>query len=318
MAQAEFITYRLLNGKKRGGWQLGIKGMMAPDKNGYLKKVQYVPGSDSIFKEDHKGDEKPVSPWFEDGLLKVHKNNKPLLEIIKIHKGYNKDFEVVDEDREAEKELAQMELQEKALAKVNVSDEMEVRANGILLMGQSAVSMSEKVVRMMSKKMAFKEPQKLLDVFNAGDYHGKYIAALSVLRGVVLVNQSRTAVTWPDGKAIVTVAAGQDPIIKLGLYLSGNDEQAVITLQTLGEAIKRSYVRKQEITGEDHIEAIRGAHKVENELDLPKAPFSDYVSDEDVELTIEEARDNYRAKFNVDVANNKKNDLDWIKSKLQE
>ena len=81
MAKSNHVTFKLMNGKKRGAWQLGIKGMMAK-KDGYLKKVQYVPGSDSIFAEDHKGDLKPVSPWFDDGFLKVHKDNKILLKII--------------------------------------------------------------------------------------------------------------------------------------------------------------------------------------------------------------------------------------------
>lgn len=326
MAQNNHVTFKLMNGKTRGAWQLGIKGMMAK-KDGYLKKVQYVPGSDSIFAEDHKGDEKPISPWFEDGFLKVHKDNKVLLQIIYQHSGYNKDFEKVDADREADKALRRMELQELALAKVNVAEEMELRANAVVLVGHSALTMSEKVTRMTVKRMAFDQPQKLLDAMNAVDYRGKYIAALSVLREVVLINPSRTAVTWKDGKTIVNVAAGQDPITKLGVFLSGDDEQAVVTLQTLGEEIKNSYRFKKDITGEEEIQEIIEGKKEEiapNELDLPEAPFAEYADKTKQEValtpeeTIEELRMNYKATYDKEVPHNKKNDAPWMKKKIAE
>lgn len=327
MAQNQYVTFRLTGNKKPVNWQLGIKGMMVPnrEKGGALKRVQYIPGSESIFKDDHKGDEKPQSIWFQDGLLKVHINDKPLLTILYNHKQYNKEFEKVDPDREADKELAKMELQERALAKANVSDDMELRASAVVLMGHGALTMSDKVIRMKVKKMAFEQPQKLLDELNSAEYRGKYIAALSVLKEVVLINESRTAVTWKDGNIIVSVAAGQDPITRLGTFLSGDSEQSVTTLQALGEEIKRKYVRKVEVTGEDEIKAIMEDKEGKKDVDLPEQPpFADLandpndeVVDDSPEMSLEEVQQLY-TEFVGTVPNNKKNDIDWLKSKIEE
>lgn len=321
---SEFITFRLKSGKTKGAWQLGISGMMA-NKDGYRKLVEYVPGSDSIFKEDHKGDAKPVTPWFDNGLLKVHRDDKPLLEILRKHNGYNRDFEVVDEDREAEKELALMELQERALAKVNVAEIMELRANAIVLMGNAALTMSDKVTKMKVKKMAFEQPQNLLDEMASGDFHGKYIAALSVLKGVLEMNNSRTQIMWADTKkTLLSVPVGQDPIQRLGVYLSGDDEQALITLQELGEKCKRPRRKFEDVTGEDSVKAILEEKEekkapADNEMNEGKAAFEDYADDVDIEdMDLEEASGMYKIKFNKDVPMNMKNNLEWIKNKISE
>ena len=325
---SDYVTFKLMGKKKPVNYQIGLKGMMLPDEKGVNRKVQYVPGSDSIFAKDHKGDEKPKSVWLENGILKVSKHDKPLLTLIYKHKKYNVEFEKVDPDKKAELELAKMELQERALAKVNVTDENELRATAIVLMGHGAVTLSPSVVRMKVKKMAFEQPEKLLQELNSVDYHGKYIAALSILREAVIVNESRTAVTWPDGNVIVHVASGQDPTTKLGMFLSGDSELAITTLQTLGEEIKRSYNRKIEVNADEEIAVLVEDKTGKNKVDLQSAPFSDQL-DEDVdtsledskelaEMTLEEAKDMYKVLFEKEVAVNKKNDLPWIKAKIKE
>lgn len=316
MANKQFIRFMLTGDKKPISYQLPIKGMMLkrphkngePNATGSLKKIHYISGVDSIFQEDYEGDEKPQKIYFEDGFLDVHRDNKPLLTILKLHPWNNVQYEMVDEDATAEKELTNYELIEKAIAKVNISNEEELKANGLILLGSSVIEMSETRVRAALKKRAFETPKELLEEMSTSNYKAKYAGALAVLRGTLMINPTRTAVTWPNGQIVVSVAAGVDPIEKLGSFLSGNDDAAMITLQEIGERSKRAYNVKTTIDLSEEINDVISQKKASNGLSL----------DSDDEVGLEEATTMFKERFDKDVPNNKKNDLKWIMSKLEE
>lgn len=321
--QEKKLKFRLTGGKTPVSWQLPIKGMMLPRVvDGVpqgLKRIHYIPGIASVWLEDYKGDQKQKGVFFENGLLEVDPNDTNLLYIIKNHKFLNVHFEAADEDATAQKELDRMDLIEKALAKVNISDENELKANAMILIGYNMLAATETVVRQKMKKLAFDSPSDVLKTMNAGDFQAKYVGALAVLRGVVVVNPTQTACTWEDGKVIVRVAAGQSALQKLGEFLSENTEEAKITLQEIGERITRTYTKRVNPTGEKEINKIiseKGSENVGGENDKNLSLTDD--APEGDELTLEEAQEAYKAKFNKDVANAKKNDLDWILSKLEE
>jgi hypothetical protein len=315
MANKQFIRFRLTGDKRPISFQIPIKGMMLkrpnkdgePNATGSLKKIHYIPGVDSIFIEDYDGDEKGKKIYFEEGFLDVHKDNRPLLTILKQHTWFNNHYEMVDEDATAEKELTNYELIEKAIAKVNISNEEELKANGLILLGPAVIEMSETRVRAALKKRAFETPKELLEEMSTSDYRAKYAGALAVLRGTLLINPTRTAVTWPNGKVVVSVAAGVDPIEKLGSFLSGNDDAAMITLQEIGERSKRAYNIKVPVDLEGEINEVIAQKKASNGVSLA----SDGVG-------LEEASVMFKERFEKEVPNNKKNDLEWIMSKLEE
>lgn len=304
MVNSNFIRFKRTKGKMGTSFEIPFKGMMLPrkDKGGVLKHVQYIPGHESIWKEDHKGDEKPVpSVWMEDGFLDVHRNNENLLFILKNHKFYNVHFELVDEEVDDKKSLDKFELIEKAVEMVNIANVDELKANAVVLIGSHTINLSEVRLRKSLKQMAYDTPEDLIDKMGVGNYANRLAAALAVLRGVVKINPTQTAVTWPDGKVIVNVAAGQDPIEELGAYLSDNSEPVRVTLQTIGERIKRSYVKRQE----PNLDDIVGSTDTGDNTDTG-----------DSEL--EKAHAEYEEKLGKPVPNNKKNDLEWIQSKIDE
>ncbi len=323
--QAKKIKFRLKNGKTPESWQLPIKGMMLNKiVNGIsqgLKRIHYIPGISSVWLEDYKGDEKPRGVYFEKGLLEVDPDDKNLLFIIRNHKFLNVHFELADDDAVAQKELDRMDLVEKALAKVNIANGDELKANAMVLLGFGIATASDTVVRQKMKKNAFDNPKDVLATMNSGDYQAKYVAALSVLRGVVIINPTQTACSWEDGKVIVKVAAGQSPLEKLGEYLSQSTEDAVITLQEIGERITRSYAKRTDPDVAKEIQEIVGDNK-DNELPLSpqgdvNPPPADPAGTQD-EMTLEEATASYLEVLGKDVPNNKKNDLDWILLKIAE
>ena len=90
MASKTHVQFQLMGKKRPRNWQLPITGMMLPryvdGKYKGNKQVEYIKGHDSIFKEDHIGDEKPSWVWFTDGLLDVSTGDLALLQILENHK----------------------------------------------------------------------------------------------------------------------------------------------------------------------------------------------------------------------------------------
>lgn len=296
------VRFRLIGEKTPVSFQIPLRGMMIEKKvNGRsvgLKKVVYIPGAPSIWKEDYEGDEEERQLWMEDGILDIQRGDFNALEILKRHPWFGVKFEIQDEEADAFKELEHLELVEKALQRVNISQEDELRATAVVLLGSGVISWGENRVKAGLKKLAYDKPETVLQEMDAVDYHSKYISALAHMKGVILLNPSRTAVTWEDGKVIVKVATGQDPLRKLAEFLADSTEEATTTLQEIGERIKRKYERKIEDTGEEKIEAM--------------------LAEKEAQMSLEQAREVYAEKLGKAVPANMKNNLEWILSKLEE
>lgn len=309
MASKDIVRFRLTGNRTPISFSIPTKEMMLEKETEgggkSFKRIHYIPGVDSVWKEDYKGDEKPKKIVFEEGFLDVHKSNKPLLFILRNHKWFNQIYEIVDEDTIAEKELDRMDLIEKALTRVNIANEDELIANALILVGESVVGLTPTRIKAALKKKAFDEPEELINEMNTNDYKAKFAGALAIQREVIFINPTRTAVTWPDGKVIVNVAAGQSPVEKLGAFLSENNEQAKITLQEIGIRSTRAYTKS--------VEADLGG-AVEEALAVSQGSSKDVDGSE---IGLEEARSMYKElNDGNEVPNNKKNDLEWILSKL--
>jgi hypothetical protein len=322
----DYYKFRLTGGRTPASSNVPLKDIMIErmGENGIsrgFKKIEYIKGHESMWKEDHIGDEKPGSIWFEYGLLKVHKGNKALLEILFKHKWYNHDYELIDENTSAIKELTRFEKIEQALDKVNISNDDERKANALILIGPGVIDWSPERVKAGLKQKAFENAPVLLEEMAANDYHAKYIAAHALLAGVVVINPSRTGVTWPNGNTIVSCPAGQDPIFKLGEFLSGNDDQAKITLQEIGEKTTRAYVTKDIPKVKEAVKKVKEIKEEEEEEEEDNEPRE--LTEEEIEKNEElkrlaDATMAYFNKFNKKVPAPYKNKVEWIESKLVE
>lgn len=278
------IRFRLTGDKRPVSWELPITGMLLEKKNelgGSLgnRLVEWIPGFESPFKEDHKGDEKKKKVFFEDGVLDVDPNEKGLLRIIYSHKYYGNAFEKVDEEYDAAKDLEKYKLVEEALELINSSDEYEIKANGMVLIGSHVVHLTKTRIASLLKKEAFTNPKKIVEEMSTNDYKAKFVASMGVLRGVIEVSPDQTSVIWTSTKKpIIRIAVGQDPIAKLGEMLSEDTEEARVTIQTIGEESKRSY--KKVVKTDGTIES--------EELLASKTVVSNKVKKEETEEEVEE------------------------------
>ena len=309
------INYQLTKGKRPPSWQLPIKNVLLEKFDGRKslgkRKLEYIPGNPSIFKEDHNSDEEDAPVWFEDGVLQVDTSDTALAYLLDNHPWNSVHFEKVDHDVTAQQDIDVMDLRIKAYEAVSSSDENEMRARAYVLVGPQVIDQSDKVVAAQLKTLAFEDPESVLEEMNNPNYKPKTVAALAILRGVLQINPTNTAVSWAKtGKVVIQVAVGQSPIQKLGEFLAGKDEAAKITLQTIGAEIKRSYTFKEDYTAKQELKDVLG----DEAPDEPELP----VKDEDSLSELQLAKEEYEDTVGKSVPNNKKSDLAWIKNKIAE
>lgn len=341
-------VYKLKNGKTSGSYQLPIRTeMIAKVVEGEkrLKNVHYIPGSNSIFVEDYKGDEKPKPVWFEDGEIRVSEENWVLNELLKKHSWFNKHYVLVNEEATAEAEVSEFEILTKASNSIiTEKDEYKLQAMAMIVVSLDASGWGAFKCKTELLKYAKNHSKILLAEMAKPDYEGRLLSALAFNKGFVKYNAHRTAVVWNDGKEgiIVRVAEGQNGIDKLGEFLSKQNEASTLVLQTIGqkteesESLKEFVVAKKEVvvTGKTEAE-LRAELKAElkAEMEAEKA-VEDKTMKEEIpavvapEVVVAEAiaeptelellREQYKAAVGKDLSPRYYNDPEWIKNKIAE
>lgn len=326
------ITFRLKEDKKPVSWQLPLANVFLPKINPETnqeedKLVHYLPGAPSIWVEDYKGQKKPEDVWFEDGEIEVSPNNKLLLEILQKHRWFNVHYEKVDDEATALAENSKYDNIQKALALVDSSDDIEVKANALVLIGQNAFGYTPNKCRADLKKLAFDDADKVIEEVNKPNYESKYLVSLALLKNIITIDQGGTAVIWTDNKSVILrIAVGENPVDEMSKFLSKtNDEASRVTLQRIGEltttAKEVAPIAPKATEASSKILAEKDAEIEVLRKQLAKQNSS--VEEEDnvgstETLDIEQLKIQYFKKFEKEVPVNKKSDAAWILSKLNE
>lgn len=264
-------VYKLKNGKTQGAFQLPLKNEMAiktVDGQDRLKKIHYIPGTDSIFVEDYKGDEKPSPVWFEDGEIRVSETNYALNEIMQKHAWFNKHYVLVNEEATAKKEVETFEAVTKASnAIIMENDENKLRAMAMSIISLDAINWETFKCKAQLLNYAKNHSNVMIAEMAKKDYEARYIAALAFSRKLVKYNLHHTAVVWNQGSEgiIVRVADGETGVDKLGALLSKQNETSESILKSLGELTDELFIEKSQ---KDSPEAIKAKLRKEVEAEL--------------------------------------------------
>ena len=238
----QFNVYKLKNGKTTGAWQLPIKSEMVTkiiDGRAIAKRIQYIKGAGTIFKEDYKGDGKPESIWFDDGEIMASVENFELNEILQKHSRYGKDYELYDEEKTAEKSMGKLLVTTEALnAVLNEKDDDKLRAMAMIILDEAAAQWGPTQCRQKLMEYANKHPEALLYEMGLPNYQSRYLSAIAFNKGIVKYNNTHTAVVWADNDGkIVVVAAGEKGLEKLAETIAIESDQSLVILQRIGEKI---------------------------------------------------------------------------------
>lgn len=347
-------VYKLKSGKTSGAFQLPLRGILVPREIGgetFMKEIQYVPGASSFFKEDHKGDSKPRPLWFDDGEIRVNPDDKVLNELLQIHPWFVSKFYLVNEEATAKEEINDFEKITKASNSIfEEKDDFKLKAMAMTIISLDAANWDPFKCKAELLKYAKNHSTTLLTEISKTNYEGRFMAALAFAKGVVKHNQFQTAVLWDDDKegVIVRVAEGESGIDKLGEFLSTKSEKSTSVWQRIGEKVesmqsaltsnldaktKESDVNTTPSKSEKEIadEAIEKYKatltpvkseaeiraEIEKEFeDKLKGQTSSASTNDNKDEELNLARAKYKELFEKDVANLKKNDLDWINSQI--
>lgn len=332
-------VYKLKNGKTSGSYQLPIRTEMIAkmvDGEPRLKKIHYIPGSDSIFVEDYQGDETSKAVWFEDGEIRVPEENWVLNELLQKHSWFNKNYVLVNEEATAEAEVNEFEILTKASNSIiTEKDEYKLQAMAMIVVSMDAANWGAFKCKTELLKYAKNHSKVLLAEMAKSDYESRLIAALSFNKKIVKYNAHRTAVVWNDGKEgkIVNVAEGENGIDKLGEFLSKENETSTGVLQRIGEktetdnvvvndvefvATKTEAELRAEIRAEMEQEY---AQKNKVVADVPKQEVTAVEAKKEPTTEpsdLEKLREEYVAVTGKELSPRFMNDEEWIKKKIAE
>lgn len=333
-------VYKLKNGKTSGSYQLPIRTEMVAkmvDGEKRLKKIHYIPGSDSIFVEDYKGDETSKAVWFEDGEIRVPKENWVLNELLQKHSWFIKHYVLVNEEATAEAEVNEFEILTKASNSIiTEKDEYKLQAMAMIVVSMDAANWGAFKCKTELLKYAKNHSKILLAEMAKPDYESRLIAALSFTKQIVKYNAHRTAVVWNDDKEgiIVRVAEGENGIDKLGEFLSKENETSTGVLQRIGEKtdaigsivsevpVTTNTKTEEEIRAEIRAELVlEYAPKTGENADIAKQeiPAVEAKKEGATELSeLEKLREEYVAVTGKELSPRFMNDEDWITKKIAE
>ncbi|TDD77131.1 hypothetical protein [Flavobacterium caseinilyticum] len=332
-------VYKLKNGKTSGSYQLPIRTEMVAkmvDGEKRLKKIHYIPGSDSIFVEDYKGDEASKAVWFEDGEIRVADENWVLNELLKKHSWFGKHYVLVNEEATAEAEVNEFEILTRASNSIiTEKDEFKLQAMAMIVVSLEAADWGAFKCKTELLKYAKNHSKVLLAEMAKPDYESRLIAALAFTKKIVKYNAHRTAVVWNDGKEgiIVRVAEGETGIDKLGEFLSKENETSTGVLQRIGEKteVANVVVNDVEVVATKSEAELRAEIRAEMELEYaPKNEAATDVVKQEVPAVeakkeaaaetsdLEKLREEYVAVLGKDLSPRFMNDADWITKKIAE
>lgn len=273
------------------------------------KKIVYIPGSDSIFVEDQKGDLKPKSIWFRFGELRVDEKDHVLIKIMEQHPWNGIKYDLWSEELETERKLEASRARARAIQLIDDSNEDQIKAIALAIFGEKALIWDENKCELKLREEAESDPKTLVNTMSEGGYEAKLIAGMAFAQGVVEQSKAKKAVVWADSDGvIIRLAKGENGVQELGRYLANRTQESEEVIDAITERVDNLFVDGKQSESE------KDAYIKELEAKLAKAQ----KSDEGANKELLDAREAYKEKFNKDVPPNKKNDLDWINNKVSQ
>lgn len=247
--------YKLTDGMKPVSWQVPLKNLtlekFVEQYNEELEKketvsvgkrrVKYVPGTNSIFEEDLKGDYTPVSLWFEFGELRCDKDDALVNKIMQEHPMFNKRWTLWSKEGESKKELEELRAKDKVRELINDTGSDNLKAVAYALFGAISSTWDDATAELEVRKYADKKPIEFQKELSSKSFESKRLAGLALSKGILAINSTKTAIVWNDttkGEVLV-VAKGEKPFNKLVEFLATRSDESELVLQTIQERIDK-------------------------------------------------------------------------------
>lgn len=318
----EYNIYRLMGGLKPVSWQLPLKQTFVKKfvtENGKRKdlgfrRIKYVPGTDTIFAEDIKGDLKAQSIWFERGEMKVLKEDKLLNELLKQHPWLNKRYELWSQEEEDLRRLKEYRYKGIARQLIDDADLNKIKAISLAVFGYKAIGWTDEKCELELREYADVKPKKLQEVMKDKDYESKLFAGHAFVQGIVKENTGNTAVIWTDSDGVILkLAKGEKGITELGRYLAIRTDESELVVQSISDRLGKLDTNTPDKTAEEVLDE-KDKEIAALRLKLSQIP-SDIGADTGPDPLVQ-ARKDFEERYTKEVPRNMKNNLAWITKQL--
>lgn len=190
------------------------------------RPLRYARNANSPF-QDEQGDNVIIEPIiFEDGSLRVPKNNPVLQEFLHYHPGNGTEFYEFDKEKDAQEEIKYMydELDAQLIAREMPFDELEPIAR--LLLGGSVDTMKVSEIRRDIMIYAKRYPQDFMEAVNDPSIKVTSYAARALSDGYLAFRNNKKEIYFnlkDNKKKLLTVPFGEDPVYLLSSYLQSDE-----------------------------------------------------------------------------------------------
>lgn len=317
--KTDFNTYQLKGGKKPASWQLPLTGVLIAKDEGdekILKNIKYVPGENSFYAEDIKGDVEPRQIWFSRGTIRIPKIDKITNALLQAHPWFNKHYELFNPQAVSKNKLEDMRAKDKARKLIDESDVEQIKAITLALFGARSFNWDDDTCELNLREFAEKDPEKLQKELNSKDYESKYIAGLAISKGILKENLGKNAVVWVDSDegVVVKLAKGETGVTKLGEYLATRTEESEMVLQEISiRARKIDTTVSDESLSDKLQEKDQALSAKDDEIAKLKAQLKENLNVD----ALKQAREKYIKLFEKQISPRYLNDLDWIENAIR-
>ena len=196
------------------------------EEKGVNRSLRYARNQKTPFEDEQDGNAIVEPVIFEDGFLRVPRTNPVLQQFLELHPMYDKKFELVDNQKEAQEELDEMNVEVDAMieAKQMSIEQLEVVARIILNKDISRISTAE--LKRDILVFARNNPSEFLDLINDSDLTLKSKCQLFLSEGI-LATRNKGKELWfntkGNKKKLMNVPYGEDLIHVLFSYFKTDE-----------------------------------------------------------------------------------------------
>lgn len=224
-------VYRLLNGNPLS-YTLASRNtqrfplMWYDEKNNVNRPLRYASNQKSPFEDEQDGNAILEPIVFEDGLLRVPKNNPVLQEFLHYHPLNGIVFIEVDKEKDAAKELDDINVEVDALIKAKELSIEQIETLTRVIFGKDPSLISTAELKRDILVFAKSNPQEFLNTMDDPDL--KYQAKVRLFfENKLLTFRNNDREVWfnttSNKKKMLSIPFGEDPYDVVALYLQSDE-----------------------------------------------------------------------------------------------
>jgi hypothetical protein len=224
-------VYKLMNGNPLS-YTLASRNhprfplMWFDEKNNINRALRYASNQKSPFEDEQDGNAMIEPIIFEDGFLRVPKNNPVLQQFLHYHPLNGLIFAEVDKEKDAVAEVDDLNLEIEALVEARQLSIDQIETLTRVMFGKDPSTISTAELKRDLLVFAKNEPREFLNILN--DPELKYQAKIRLFfENKLLILRNNDKEVWfntsTNKKKMLSVPFGEDPFAMVGHYLQTDE-----------------------------------------------------------------------------------------------